>query len=284
MVKLSFLEELLKGVNVEYSHTFQKKKTGGKRTISVPTNKNVRYAQKRVSVLLKTIEQSPFAYGSVKGGSVDSCLYPHVGKKYFYEADIKSFFPHINVGHIYYLFSKTLQCSPDVSRILTFLSTTKFKAPQGVSQSPGIANLVLKDFDFVIAKFCKNQGAIYSRYVDNLFFSSNKPIRGLNRFLKKEAAKRGFILKSGKVHKYKSQDNIEALGKSIKQKIGIPRKYKDDLRAILHNCKLHGYKSQTKDSKTRFKKSLESKIKLVSQFHQGEGKRLQKIFSEINWH
>ena len=279
----SYLERVLEGVDFSYTHRFIDKKPTGKRVISVPSQKSLILTQKKVFRLLEGIEQSPYAYGSVRGGSVDYCLTPHINKRYLYCADIKSFFRNIKHTQVYKVFLDKLLCSPDVSRVLTFLSTTNFSVPQGVSTSSAVANLVLKDFDFTIADFCKSHGATYSRYVDNLIISSNRPVRKVKAFLKGEVYKLGFRLKNNKVALFRSNDNFTILGRILKSKIGIPRSYRSNLRATLHNCVVNQPASENLKGKKDFRKSLESKIKLIKAFYPSEAERLFKIYLQINW-
>lgn len=268
---------------INYKHGFVTKRAGGKRLVSFPTNRVVISIQKKVFKLLDQVEQSQYAYGSIKGGSVDACLLPHVAKKYFYLADIKSFFPSIKHTYVYAIFSRFLECSPNVARVLTLFSTTNFNVPQGVRQSPIIANLILKDFDYKVANFCHKQGAFYSRYVDNLLISSDTPIRGLRPFLRQSVSMRGFSLKRGEPKLFKGEDNLVILGRIIKDKMGLPNDYRNNLRALIYNCVVNSPSHQNRYNKKNFKLSLESKIKLVQRFYPGEAKRLLRMFENINW-
>jgi RNA-directed DNA polymerase len=64
-------------------------------------------------------------------------------------------------------------CSPKIASILTHLTTHNFELPQGTPTSTHIANLIFLPNDFLIISYCKNNNLTYSRFVDDLVFSSS---------------------------------------------------------------------------------------------------------------
>ena len=62
----------------------------------------------------------------------------------------------------------------DVEQIFS-ICTINGKLPIGAPTSPYIANLILREFDFNLYKFCRQFNVTYSRYMDDLFFSTNGP-------------------------------------------------------------------------------------------------------------
>lgn len=95
----------------------------------------------------------------------------HQGKKFHFCTDIENFFPSINNTMVYTMFMQ-LSFSPDVSRILTKLTTYKGYLPQGTHTSPYIANLVFLPIDAEINKYCLGNSIRYTRFIDDLSFSS----------------------------------------------------------------------------------------------------------------
>jgi RNA-directed DNA polymerase len=61
-----------------------------------------------------------------------------------------------------------------VSTALTTLTTLDSKLPQGAPTSPMISNLVFRNMDYRINEFSKKINVEYSRYADDLTFSSKK--------------------------------------------------------------------------------------------------------------
>jgi RNA-directed DNA polymerase len=62
---------------------------------------------------------------------------------------------------------------------LTKLTTWKYELPQGTPTSTHIANLVFLETDKIILALCEKHGLIYTRYVDDLTFSSQVDFKPL---------------------------------------------------------------------------------------------------------
>ena len=67
--------------------------------------------------------------------------------------------------------------SPSISRILAQLCTYKGMLPQGAPSSPKLANLCCYRMDRRLAAFAGSQGFVYTRYADDMTFSSFSPNR-----------------------------------------------------------------------------------------------------------
>ena len=131
------------------------------------------------------------AYGGVAGkDNVLNALH-HKGNKYFFVTDLRKFYPSISYRRIYQLLID-LSYSPDVARILTRLTTEGGCLPQGTPTSTSIANLAFKKTDVELNEFCKSVNIRYTRFVDDLTFSSTKDFRKYNQELAAIVAKSGF--------------------------------------------------------------------------------------------
>ena len=130
-------------------------------------------------------------YGGVAGkDNVLNALY-HKGNKYFFVTDLRKFYPSISYKRVYQLLID-LTYSHDVARILTRLTTEGGCLPQGTPTSTSIANLVFRDTDIEISKFCKSTNLRYTRFVDDLTFSSTRDFREHTGKLAAIIAKSGF--------------------------------------------------------------------------------------------
>ena len=117
------------------------------------------------------------AKGFRRGESYKSYLAPHVGSQYFLRVDIKDFFPSINEERIkselerYIAFSSKDEAAA-IIELITDIVTYNGSLPQGASTSPAISNIVLARVDQRILKYCQVFGITYTRYADDLLFSS----------------------------------------------------------------------------------------------------------------
>jgi RNA-directed DNA polymerase len=95
----------------------------------------------------------------------------HQGKKYHFCTDVSEFFPSINNKMIYKMFIENY-FQPDVARILTILTSYKGFLPQGTPTSTHVANLVFLPIDNKLIQFCAEKKIFYTRFIDDLSFSS----------------------------------------------------------------------------------------------------------------
>lgn len=110
-------------------------------------------------------------HGGIKGRSNITNANEHKGKKYRLETDLQEFYPNINSQRVYNLFC-AIGYSTHIAHWLTKLTTVKNELPQGSPASTAIANLVFRDTDYVLLKLCEAKEITYTRYVDDLTFSS----------------------------------------------------------------------------------------------------------------
>lgn len=137
-----------------------------------PSQRRLKVIQKRIlKNILNKIEMPSYAYGAVKKkDNVDNAK-KHQGKKYKFTTDLKDFFPSIKNKAVFKMFVSQ-GFSPEVSRILTQLTTYKGQIPQGAPTSSTLANLVFIKTGDILNKFAKDNGATFTSFVDDMTFSS----------------------------------------------------------------------------------------------------------------
>lgn len=137
-----------------------------------PSHDDLKYVQKRIKkVIFDDITYPDYVMGGVKGKSnIDNAL-QHLGKKHHFVTDISSFFPSIDNDMVYEMFVELFH-SADVAHYLTRLTTYKHRVPQGAPTSTDIANLVFRPYDIRINEICSKYDITYTRFVDDLVFSS----------------------------------------------------------------------------------------------------------------
>lgn len=119
---------------------------------------------------------------------------PHRKNYYFLRLDIKSFFHSVNTEDIKNIFKEYFEhdfIDEDKKQSLVdaFLNIITYKIPSdsenenfrdrkvlpiGFITSPVVSNIVFRKLDIQIQKFCSERNIIYTRYADDMLFSSNK--------------------------------------------------------------------------------------------------------------
>ncbi|MBL7136498.1 MAG: RNA-directed DNA polymerase [Candidatus Marinimicrobia bacterium] len=122
--------------------------------------------------IISKIQFPEYIFGGIRGKSNINNAKRHQGRKYHFCTDLQKFYPSVTYKDVYDMFINH-SFSPDVSHILTLLTTYKGCLPQGTHTSPYLANLVFLPIDKRLLEFCKDKNIIYTRYVDDLSFSSS---------------------------------------------------------------------------------------------------------------
>jgi retron-type reverse transcriptase len=113
--------------------------------------------------------------------------------------------------------------------------------PQGFATSPKISNLVMRGFDKNTTEYCKGLGITYTRYADDLAFSSkvlNKEqlFDAVYKRAKKLLNAFGFTINTDKTEIKSRNERMRICGLVMKDKVGVPRKERRRLRAAVHQA------------------------------------------------
>lgn len=160
------------------------KRSGGTRIISAPV-KSLKLLQARVSTLLAVCaeeieaergKRNKFSHGFRKNHSILTNATVHRGKRYVFNVDLNNFFGTVHFGRISGFFAKNqhFKLDPVVARILAQIACHNKVLPQGSPCSPAISNLIAHILDVRMAQLAARHGCYYSRYADDLTFSTNK--------------------------------------------------------------------------------------------------------------
>lgn len=164
-------------VNAYY--TFEIPKKSGLRTINAIRRNDPLY-NLQINLYRNFILSFPIPInvkGFIKGESYKTYLEPHQGGNFFLRIDLKDFFRSINKNHIRKMLLTNISMPDEEERdyiikIITEICTLDGILPQGAITSPGISNLVFARMDQRILKYCQILNIEYTRYADDLLFSS----------------------------------------------------------------------------------------------------------------
>ena len=142
-----------------------------KRTYN-PSKNRLKVIQRRIyNNSLINIELPSYIFGAVKGKDNLKNARQHLGRKYKLVTDLTDYFPSITNKEVYNMFIR-YNFSPDVSSVLTKLTTYKGKVPQGAPSSSIVSNLVFIKLGKLLNEFCNEHSIIFTSFVDDITFSS----------------------------------------------------------------------------------------------------------------
>jgi retron-type reverse transcriptase len=252
--------------NKDRYYTFSiRKKSGALRTIHAP-NKGLKAIQKCINVILQSnFEPHKAATGFVPGKSVVDNAKIHTGKNYVYNIDLKDFFPSIEKARVYSRLkfppfnldderSKLaniiagLCCQEmEVERFVDgqWLKKSDYVLPQGAPTSPILSNIICERLDRRLSGAAKKNGLSYSRYADDITFSSNH-----NKYQKdgdflmeveRIIVDQNFIIKAEKTRLQKQGYHQEVTGLLVNSNVNVPKPYIKEIRMWLYYWEQYGY-------------------------------------------
>lgn len=223
------------------------KKDGSARVISAP-NRKLKWIQRRLAEALKSRHEhfmainnikSNISHGFEKNKSIMTNAYIHRRKKYLLNMDIEDFFPSFNFGRVqgYFYKSREFMFSKEVSTIIAQLACYQGKLPQGAPTSPIIANLIFNIVDLHILALAKRYKLDYTRYADDMTFSTNDEKFRANhhsfiRELTKLLQRNGFQVNKEKTRLQYYSSRQEVTGLTVNKKINASRDFINTTRAM----------------------------------------------------
>lgn len=116
-----------------------------------------------------------------KGTSIRLNALRHVNSRYMLKMDCKNFFPSITPDLLFFAAQNNGIAISEIDKlflesVLFYKSTrrAKLRMSIGAPSSPFISNFVMKNFDDAIESACFDQGITYTRYADDMTFTTNK--------------------------------------------------------------------------------------------------------------
>lgn len=254
-VSSHFLERLSKECQIYNKHYrtyyISKGSKKPKRKIDAP-RKILKEVQAQISEILIAHYKLPEeVQGFVKGKSFLTNAKLHLNRKETLSIDIRDFFPTITKEIVYDGMIKN-QIAGNIEAIVNLL-TYKTYLPQGSPASPIISNLIFLEYDRRIIQFCKNKNIKYSRYADDLTFSSNENnLNEVYTFTKSLLKDSPFSLNKQKT-KFANQNIRQEVtgivinpGSSGKSRLKMKRRWRREIRAGFYNATKNPLKHRKK--------------------------------------
>jgi RNA-directed DNA polymerase len=266
LAALRYLLYQRKVSKISHYHSFEiPKKSGGKRLISAPKSRLKALQHWVLEHILDRIPINNTAHGFIKDRSIISNAKPHIEKDIVVNVDLKDFFPSISYKRVKGLFNKfgySEQLSTIFALICTYAETETVEMdgvtyyvqksnrflPQGSPASPAISNLISYKLDKKIQGLADKFNFNYTRYADDLSFSTDKGnekhTAALLFFLKKIIETEGFTIHPDKTHIMRKGNLQKVTGIVVNKKLNIQRNQLRKFRALLHHIETEGWKDR----------------------------------------
>lgn len=234
-----------------------KKKSGVNRTIHAPV-KGLKSILRSLNFVLQCVyEPHEAAMGFVLEKSIVDNAKKHMRHHYVLNMDLKDFFHtfdrnRVKMGFMYEPFNLNGDKEP-LAFLLASLCTHPFETegevkavlPQGSPTSPTLTNILCKKLDRRLTGLANRFGATYTRYADDITFSSPHNIytdeqftKELKRIIEEDQK---LVINHNKTRLQKSGYRQEATGLIINDKVNVRRRYVKQIRMWLYYWEKYGY-------------------------------------------
>lgn len=234
-----------------------KKKSGVDRTIHAPV-KGLKSILRSLNFVFQCVfEPHEAATGFVMEKSIVDNAKKHVGHHYVLNLDLKDFFHtfdrnRVKLGFIYEPFNLNGDKEP-LAFLLASLCTHPFEIdgeektvlPQGSPTSPTLTNILCKKLDRRLTGLANRFGVTYTRYADDITFSSPHNIytdEAFNNELKRIIEEdQKLVINPKKTRLQKAGYRQEATGLIVNNKVNVRRRYVKQIRMWLYYWEKYGY-------------------------------------------
>lgn len=213
----------LLGKNPVYESFYLPKPQGGYRLIQAPA-KALKSTQSRLARCLQwtyTTDLPEAAYGFVLSPAdtdaprniYTNALY-HQGQKWVLNLDLTAFFHHISRDQVVAIFQEApFAFSQEAAYCLGDLCTFEGRLPMGAPTSPVLSNLAARPLDSALTQLAQEKGWRYTRYADDLTFSSQEKMVARDRkTIGATLAEKGFAINTKKLRLQHRKDPPEITG------------------------------------------------------------------------
>ncbi len=245
-----------------YQTFFVRKRSGGVRRISAPASALKLIQRSLNGVLQHVYRPRPSVHGFVQNRNILTNARQHVGRRHVLNIDLADFFESINFGRVRGMFmAKPYGLDPSVATVLAQICCHDNHLPQGAPTSPIVANMICMKMDGELQRMAKEHRVWYSRYADDLTFSTSvdpfpsalaiRPSDAgdatVGRLLSEVIASNGFDINLNKVRLQDRNFRQSVTGLTVNERPNVRRKFIRAIRGMIHAWQRYGLEAATSD-------------------------------------
>jgi RNA-directed DNA polymerase len=250
-------------------HKFEiPKKKGGSRQICAPIGA-LKMLQKNLSELLydcreeiqkAELEQAkierraprrPLSHGFREGQSIFEHARLHQRSRFVLNLDLNDFFPSFNFGRVrgFFMKDRAFELHERVATVVAQIACFENSLPQGSPSSPVIADMLAHILDVRLVRLAKAHRVVYSRYADDLTFSTsqkqfppdlahpepaNQSLWSLGATLIATITNADFTINPAKTRMQVRPSRQVVTGLTVNAKVNVSQAYSRSVRSMCH--------------------------------------------------
>jgi RNA-directed DNA polymerase len=234
-----------------YTNLVIKKKHGGVRLVRAPIV-GLKIIQRKLNQVLQAVYQpKSVAHGFIENRSVVSNATAHCRARFVLNIDLAKFFETITFFRVFGMFmAKPYSRNQTVAATLARICCSENVLPQGSPCSPVVSNMLVARMDSQLKMLARTHKCTYTRYVDDLSFSTfvNKFPKALAHFAEEEdggalqigasllevIGSNGFAVNPQKSRLQHSSGRQVVTGITTNRFPNVPQEFVRQIRAMLH--------------------------------------------------
>lgn len=225
------------------------KKSGGTRTITAPYGELKDIMFTLSFILSELYVPAPEAMAFIHDRSIVDNARQHLNHNYVLNLDLSDFFTSITADMVEYGLKK-IGFSPVVAQCIATICTypiiedkkVRNVVPQGAPTSPVISNICAMTLESRLSGLAKRFHLSYTRYADDITFSSNHNVYHAEGEYAKELyriiGECHFVINPKKTRLQKRGSRQEVTGITVTDKPNVSRMYIKNLRVLIHHIKM----------------------------------------------
>jgi hypothetical protein len=203
----------------------------------------------KIKVPNADIKQSSLSHGFVRKRSIITNAMMHIDQKNVLNIDLENFFDSFNFGRVrgFFIKNENFKLDSHIATVIAQIACYDNKLPQGSPCSPVITNLITHALDIRLAALAEKYSCIYSRYADDLTFSTREAVfpRKIMRLdngeyaagkkLKSEILRSGFSINDTKTRIQFKDSRQDVTGLVVNKKPSVKKEYWRTAKSQCHS-------------------------------------------------
>jgi hypothetical protein len=210
----------------------------------------------------------------------------HAGAKTLISEDVAKFFPNTTASIVQSIWSDFFRFSPEVSHLLTQLTSKDGCLPQGAVTSSYLANLAFWNREPALQRRLAAQGITYTRYVDDVTVSARRQLSN-EEIATCIAQVYGMMFGTGMKPKRSKQQIGRGAGQLLATKLvvnqhpALPAAERQAIRAAVHQLEIKALNGDLTSVTRADLNSVAGRVGWLRRMHPREGGQLKARVTKL---